>query len=336
MSSWMREDAASIAAGLEDQNPLADDKVGVLAVMLSIIDTSVDQEMTLTDSFTVAHAEEVVEETQIDANWLYDQTESVCRNLVGSRVILRQDEDYPEGLLRMEHPPNILYASGDLGLLDESLMAVVGSRKITSEQAEVIAELGRTVAPVVSGLAPGTDHAAMVAALDDGKPVVGVLGCGLNHPFGPHDFGLARRIEHEGLLLSEYPLGITPVAQRLLRRNEIIAGLCDTFIACVADFRGGTYSGLRRAEKMGVPILAIPGSPALDDWLSRNPDRVCKTETLFPETVLSDGDIADIELPEFEAPPRNIWQEAADRSLQEQRENTKRLQELAERYSIRP
>lgn len=333
--NWMREDARSIAESLEDQNPLADDRTGVLAVMLSIIDTHVEQEMTLSEKFTVAHAEEVVEETQIDADWLYDTTDSVCRNLAGSHVILRQDEDYPEGLLRMEHPPNILYATGDLSLLDAPLVAVVGSRKITDAQAEVVAELGKTVAPLVSGLAPGTDHAAMVAALDDGKPVVGVLGCGLNHPFGPHDIHLAQRISREGLLLSEYPLGIAPVAHRLLRRNEIIAGLSETFIACAADFRGGTYSGLRRAEKMGVPILAIPGTPALDDWLKRNPDRVCKTETLFPRSVPQD-DLLSMTLPEFDRPEPNMWEAARDQALREQRENAKRLQDLMDRYAIRP
>lgn len=329
--TWMREDARSIAEALQETNNLAGDHIGVLAIMLSVIDTAANQEMTLSDDFTVDRAEKVIDRIGMSADELYDRADSIARNFHSGHVIIRGDEDYPEGLMRMEHPPNILYASGNLDFLDLPLVAVVGSRKITPEQYEAISDIGRSVAPVVSGLAPGTDHAAMSAALDAGRPVVGVLGSGLNYAFGQNDMKLTKRVESEGLLLSEYPLGVKPVAHRLLRRNEIIAGLSETFIACVADFRGGTYSGLRRAEKMGVPIMALPGSPALDDWLKRNPDCVFLTETPFPASLDHDESFV---LPEFDPEDLDPWVQARMTSRNTEEDERRRLAEIARRFGI--
>lgn len=323
--NWMREDAAKIAADLEDANSLADDALGVLAVMLSIVDTAGDQYLTLNDDFTVAGAETLIDELSLDADWLYAHTDSVARNMTSDRVIIRRDDEYPQGLLRMEHPPHILYASGDLDLLGApGINAIVGSRTITNAQRAFIAAAGRREQGVVSGLAPGTDHVAMTAALDAGNRVVGVLGCGLNHAFGPHDIHLARRVADQGLLISEYPLGVKPVAQRLLRRNEIIAGLSETFIACVAQFKGGTYSGLRRAEKMGVPIRAVRGTPALDAWLKANPEREYTLDGAGVETSGGDpeeDDILTMELPTFEDETASQWARdrvEADRTREKQ------------------
>lgn len=304
--TWLREDARRIAADLEDGSILADDGLGVLALLLSFVDAWSDGELTLTDSFTVAAAEEMVDDQDWDADTLYDSAYHAARNMTQGAVVLQGEDSYPKGLLRMEHPPNVLYTVGDLSLLSASLVAVVGSRKINLAQEEAISELGKAVGPVVSGCAPGTDTVAMSASLDDGKPVVGVLGCGINYAFGQHDISFVQRIEREGLMVSEYPLGISPVPHRLLRRNEIIAGLSETYIVCAAEFKGGSYSGLRRAEKMGVPILAMPGTPALDDWLGKNPDRQVTQIALFPKAD-EGADIDALILPDFE---QNPWVEA--------------------------
>lgn len=306
--TWLREDAKRIAADLEDGSILADDDLGVLALLIGLVDTQSDQALTLDDDFTVVGAERLIDEHGYDADELYDRAHSIARNMTSGAVILKGEGDYPAGLMRMEHPPNVLYVSGDASLLSTSLIAVVGARRINAEQEAAIADLGRAVGPLVSGCAPGTDAVAMTASLDDGKPVVAVLGCGINYAFGLHDISLVQRVEREGLVVSEYPLSTPPVAHRLLRRNEIIAGLSETFIVCAAEFKSGSYSGLRRAEKMGVPILAMPGTPALDDWLSRNPERQVTQIALFPKgDEGAENDLDTLDLPEFE---QNPWVEA--------------------------
>lgn len=301
--SWLRDDAEAIRADLETGSILHDDLSGVIATIISIIDTDLDQKLTLANTFTVAAAEDAVDEYDIDFDRVLDRAYSTARNMTNGALLLRRNPEYPQGLMRMERPPHVLYTEGDLSLLDAPLYAVVGSRKINGAQADVIRELGAAVGPVVSGCAPGTDHEAMTGSLDDGKPAVGVLGSGLNWGFGPHSHDLVRRLATEGLVVSEYPLGVNPVGQRLLRRNEIIAGLSSVYIVCSAEFKSGSYSGLRRAEKMGVPILAMPGSPALDDWLSRHPDRQVTQVNLFPPSDTTDFDPLTMELPEFASNP---------------------------------
>lgn len=307
--SWLRTDAQAIVDDLEEGSVLHDDLSGVIGLIINIIDTDLEQKLTIEDTFTVAATERTVDEYNIDFDDVLDRAYSIARNMTSGALLLRRNHEYPKGLLRMEHPPHVLYARGDLSLLNDTpLYAVVGSRKITTEQAGIIRELGAVVGPVVSGCAPGTDHEAMIGSLDAGKPVVGVLGSGLNWAFGPHSPQLVGRLEKEGVVISEYPLGVNPVGQRLLRRNEIIAGLSQKYIVCSAEFKSGSYSGLRRAEKMGVPILAMPGSPALDDWLSRNPDSQVTQVSLFPPSdPVDDIDIHSMKLPEFQT---NMFVEA--------------------------
>jgi predicted Rossmann fold nucleotide-binding protein DprA/Smf involved in DNA uptake len=99
----------------------------------------------------------------------------------GIWVVCRSDAAYPEPLKKhlKKQAPSILYGVGDIDLLTRGGLAVVGSRKIDgsaeSFTREVATECARQGIQIVSGGARGVDQTAMLAAMESGGTVVGVL-----------------------------------------------------------------------------------------------------------------------------------------------------------------
>ena len=88
-----------------------------------------------------------------------------------SRIDINSHE-YPDLLRDIPDPPQQLYCAGDISLLHEMSVTVVGSRKYTlygKTVAEMVGRrLGECGVPVVSGLAYGIDAFAHEGALDAG------------------------------------------------------------------------------------------------------------------------------------------------------------------------
>ena len=88
---------------------------------------------------------------------------------VGIQVLVWDDPEYPRRLKEIDHPPPVLYFSGELGEADPGAVAVVGTRRVTAYGRQVTEEIGRELAlngvSVISGLARGIDALAHQAAL---------------------------------------------------------------------------------------------------------------------------------------------------------------------------
>src|SRR4051812_41321597 len=96
-------------------------------------------------------------------------------------VISRADARYPKRLkarLKEDAPP-LLYGCGDIALLENGGLAVVGSRNVDEELVNFTESVGRLSAKahcnIVSGGAKGIDRAAMHGALMAGGNVAGVM-----------------------------------------------------------------------------------------------------------------------------------------------------------------
>ncbi len=82
----------------------------------------------------------------------------------GIRVVNEEDETFPDALRHIPDPPLVLYARERMDVLARRCVAIVGSRRASSNGmlmarrcAETLASLGVVV---VSGLASGIDSAA--------------------------------------------------------------------------------------------------------------------------------------------------------------------------------
>ena len=179
-------------------------------------------------------------------------------------IIALGDTAYPSSLLETADPPLLLYAQGRIELLQAVSIAVVGSRNPTaqgSDNARAFAKhLSQAGLAVVSGMALGIDGAAHEGALDGPGRTIAVMGTGADRIYPARHRALAHRIAAEGLLLTEFEIGVPPLAENFPQRNRIIAGLARGTLVVEAALPSGSLSTARAALEAGREVFAIPGS----------------------------------------------------------------------------
>ena len=183
----------------------------------------------------------------------------------GNRHILTlMDDDYPLALAQGMRPPPVLFLHGNVALLQQAKIAIVGSRKATPQAVQIAKQFGEDLSnkniTVVSGFADGIDAVAHQGALQGKNSTIGVLGTGIDIVYPAKNQDLAVEMSQKGLLLSEFPLNTTPVAKNFPRRNRIIAALGLGTVVIEAAERSGSLITARLAGELGRDVMAVPGS----------------------------------------------------------------------------
>ena len=197
-----------------------------------------------------------------------------CQKL-GIDLFCPDDAQYPVLLRSIPDPPNVLYCRGTLEDRDLNAVAIVGSRKCSfygREQAERFAALlAGAGATVLSGGARGVDSAAHRGAMQHPQGrTIAVLGSGVDVPYPPENASLFDQIAERGAVLSEYPLGTSPLKENFPRRNRIVSGMSRGVLIIEADERSGALITARQAcDDHGRPVFALPGR--VDNPLSAGP-----------------------------------------------------------------
>jgi DNA processing protein len=193
---------------------------------------------------------------------------------VSVRVIRQDEPAYPRRLFLVERPPEVLYADGDLGLLERPRVAIIGSRhpspygvRMSYEAASALAGQG---AVVVSGMAIGLDARAHRGALEVGGGTIAVLGAGIDQDVPFQNRALLAEVRAKGLVLSEYPPGQPAAQWTFPQRNRIIAALSQCLLVIEGRAKGGTSNTAEWAGKITAPIFAVPGQ--LDNPLATGPN----------------------------------------------------------------
>lgn len=182
------------------------------------------------------------------------------------RTILHwNDKNYPLLLREIFSPPPILFVEGELSLLQQSQLAIVGARLPTPTGVEIAyqfaSELSEQGFVITSGLATGIDAAAHQGALAALGKTIAVLGSGLDRVYPACHQVLADKIlQKNGVLLSEFFPYAPPKAAHFPRRNRIISGLSLGVIVVEAALRSGSLITARYALEQGREVFAVPGS----------------------------------------------------------------------------
>jgi len=181
----------------------------------------------------------------------------------GARMICLGDPDYPRALADVADAPPVLWAMGQVGLMQRPALALIGTRNASSLGARMArrlsADLGAAGFVVVSGLARGIDALCHEAALETGT--IAVQAGGLDVLYPAENADLAHRIGRAGLRVSEQPFGLQPQARHFPRRNRIVSGLAQAVIVIEAAARSGSLITARYALDQGREVLAVPGHP---------------------------------------------------------------------------
>ena len=173
-------------------------------------------------------------------------------------------QQYPEGFKELKDAPPLLYIKGNEELLKEPQIAIVGSRQPTpSGQAnarEFAQDLAKAGLLINSGMALGIDTIAHETALMSGSTTIAVIATGPDKIYPAKNKYLAERIAERGVLVSEFPVGTTPVRANFPRRNRLISGLSLGVVVIEATMQSGALITARLAAEQGKDVFAVPGS----------------------------------------------------------------------------
>ena len=183
----------------------------------------------------------------------------------GARLLVHGDPGYPHALIDIPDAPPVLWAKGDVTLLNRPAIGMVGARNASSLGMRMARRLGQGLSEagmtVVSGLARGIDTAAHEAALDAEGRTIAVMAGGIDVIYPAENDALARMIDDRGCRISEHPPGLEPQARHFPLRNRIVAGLSRAVIVVEAAAKSGSLITARAALDYGREVMAVPGHP---------------------------------------------------------------------------
>lgn len=182
-------------------------------------------------------------------------------------VMLNKTYDYPEKLRDARYPVEVLYYSGDLGLLYGKGVSIVGSRKPTEEGLKRARKLVKLLVQdnftIFSGLAEGIDTMAHMTAIENGGSTVAVIGTPLNEVYPKQNNLLQRFIASNHLLISQVPfLRYSMQNYKVNRfffpeRNKTMSALSDATVIIEASETSGTLIQARAAIEQGRKLFIL-------------------------------------------------------------------------------
>ena len=194
--------------------------------------------------------------------------ESILRDCIKKEIKLLPitDRAYPPRLKNITDAPILLYYKGILPAWESRpFIGIVGTRKASAYGLQISRLMGAQIAAgggwVVSGCADGGDAAAMAGALDTDRPVVGILGSGVDVIYPACNRKLfARIIEENGCLISEYPPKTKAYGWHFPVRNRLISGICNGCLIVEAPEKSGALITARHALEQGRDVFVVPGN----------------------------------------------------------------------------
>jgi len=195
------------------------------------------------------------------------------------KIITLADESYPADLAAIFDPPSVLYIKGQLLERDRISIAIVGSRRATTQGKAIARRLSYQLASkgltIVSGMARGIDSAAHRGALAlNGGRSIAVLGCGIDVVYPPENKELMNQIAQSGAVVSEFPMSTPPHGGNFPQRNRVISGLSLGVVVVEAAERSGAMVTVDCALEQGRDVFAVPGS--IDGKYSKGTNRLIK------------------------------------------------------------
>lgn len=178
-------------------------------------------------------------------------------------VIFSSSKYFPKCFTVLNLRVALLYYIGNVSLLEEDCVSIVGSRISSSYGRKCAKNFAETFAShdvcVVSGMAEGIDACAHYGALEVNGNTIAFLGGGVDIIYPQSNTSLYEDICENGLVLSEFPLMATPQKANFPYRNRLISGLSKCLVVAESGLRSGTMSTVDYALEQGKSVYAIPG-----------------------------------------------------------------------------
>ncbi|MBA6231484.1 DNA-protecting protein DprA [Colwellia sp. MB3u-28] len=183
----------------------------------------------------------------------------------GSIIIPFTDIRYPSTLKQIYDPPLLLFVQGNITLLNQQQIAMVGSRNASingrDNAFEFAQQLVNAGLVITSGLALGIDGAAHKGTLAAKGKTIAVVATGLDQVYPTRHRLLAKNIlENDGAIISEFLPGTPPKPGYFPKRNRIISGMSIGVLVVEATIRSGSLVTARCAIEQNREVFAVPST----------------------------------------------------------------------------
>jgi len=183
----------------------------------------------------------------------------------GAKLFFYEDEQFPKMLKQISSSPIFLFVKGEILPEDGVSLSVVGTRKASSHGKQAISHFLPDIVSagftIVSGMARGIDTEAHRETLKRRGRTIAVWGTGIDRVYPIENHKLAQRIEENGAILSEFPLGTEPYNYNFPRRNRLISGFSLGTLVVEGKEKSGSIITALLALEQGKEVFAVPGSP---------------------------------------------------------------------------
>lgn len=171
---------------------------------------------------------------------------------------------YKEKLKQILEPPFFLFYKGNIEVINDKIVAIVGARKCSNYGFVVTKLLTKELITnnitLISGGARGIDSTAHKTALECGGINICVLGYGIDRVYPRENKELFSKICEKGVIISEFLLGTPPLKTNFPSRNRIISGLSESVIVAEASDKSGSLITARYSLEQHKQVIVIPGS----------------------------------------------------------------------------
>ena len=179
------------------------------------------------------------------------------------KVLFYKSEEYPKKLKHCDDGPIVLFGKGKLDFNARNI-AIVGTRKATAYGKKMVEEFIEDIvdydAQIISGLAFGIDIHAHKEALKHKIPTVAVLGTGFENMHPASHRVIAKEMEDQGGIITEFLSDSIVDPSNFPKRNRIVAGICDATIVVESADKGGSMITARLAMDYNRDVFAYPGN----------------------------------------------------------------------------
>lgn len=188
------------------------------------------------------------EQEKINIEYYLDEVDILLEECKRADILVLDISNtlYPNNLLELTDPPAILYAKGNLDLLNKKIIGIIGTRKATDLGKNIANKVGSFYSKdfaITNGLVEGIDSSAIINKKSVYSNVIGILSGGLNIDFTSSQItkDLASKVlNNNGLLLSEAQPNQKEDAFSGSKSSRIQAGISDAIILIQSSIDGGS------------------------------------------------------------------------------------------------
>ncbi|MDY6894690.1 MAG: DNA-processing protein DprA [Thermotogota bacterium] len=186
----------------------------------------------------------------------------------GYNILPITSQDYSPTLkknLGRTYAPPVIYTKGNLQIMKEKSVAIVGSRKANDNSLEFTDNIAKNASKdykvVVSGFAKGVDKQALDSALKHKGQSIIVLPQGIATFQSGFKKYYKQIIDGDVLVLSTFYPKAPWSVQLAMARNPIIYGLASEIYVAESSEKGGTWSGVMDGLRKGRMIYVRKPNP---------------------------------------------------------------------------